>query len=165
MSDDENPTVEVEPPTDRPLRDEIAELLLGQMPGTPGPGEVSLAKQQANVVMDLLNLRGHFLPGAPPAREILEDARSFAERLVLSNLAARVLNMLAEATVENQETKATKRWISDYLEGRGHGPIGKPMLWPRALPALSMMLRQWGFEPTPGHRQYVRRAVENPTIQ
>lgn len=153
------------PAPEKPLHEEIAATLLAQATGTAGPGEEAMARQQAGAVMQLLQDRGHYLPGAPPAQQILEDAKSFAERLVLSNLALRILNMLAWAKIETPETKPARQWIDDYLEGRNHGPVGKPMLWPARLPGMAHLLRSWGFEPTPTMPPFVARSLPNPTPQ
>lgn len=111
----------------------------------------------ADRVMALLNETGHYLPGAPPAAQIVKDARSFAERLTLSNLALRVYVMLSGMTVETPETKPARKWMDDYIEGKNHGPVGQAMLWPKNLPGLSHMLRQWGFQPTPTVPPFVAR--------
>lgn len=126
---------------------------------------VSTVQWQAAAVMDLLNQRGHVLPGCPPAQRILDDAKSFAERLTLTMLALRILNMLAWMKVETPETKPARQWLDDYLEGRNHGPAGQPMLWPARLPGMAALLRDWGFMPTPTMPPYVARALPNPTMQ
>lgn len=136
-----------------------------------GEGEAQLLEicdQEAGAITLVLQSLGHVLPGAPPAQQILEDAKSFAARLTLSNLALRILNMLAWSNVQTPESKPARRWLEDYLEGRNHGPVGHPMLWPGKLPGLASLLRQWGFVPTiaaPGQASYVARAMPNPTPQ
>lgn len=134
-----------------PLRQEIEEVITGRADGAA-----------ADAVMQLLQDRGHFLPGCPPAAVILEDAKSFAERLTLSNLALRLLNMLAWSNVQTPETQPARQWLDDYLEGRNHGPVGKHMLWPTKLPGICHLLRQWGFEPTPTMPPYVTRSLPKP---
>jgi hypothetical protein len=128
-----------------------------------GPNR-SLQEWQRDAVMQLLAERGHYLPGAPPAQKILEDAKSFAERLTLSNLALRLLNMLAWSNLETPESKPARRWLDDYLEGRNHGPAGRPMLWPMSLPGICKLMRDWGFEPTPTMPPFVARSLPNPGI-
>jgi hypothetical protein len=109
--------------------------------------------------------RGHYLPGAPPAQQILEDAKSFAERLTLTTLALRILNMLAWEAIQTPESKPARRWLDDYLEGKNHGPVGHPMLWPARLPGLAHLLTEWGFQPTPTRPAFVARVLPNPTVQ
>lgn len=116
-------------------------------------------------VMQMLMERGHYLPGRPPAAVILEDAQSFAERLTLSNLALRILNMLAWSNMQTPETKPARKWLDDYLEGKNHGPVGNPMLWPTQLPGMAAMLRDWGFMPTPTQPAYVARDVAPVLMQ
>lgn len=149
----------VEEAAPRPLRDEIIDVLAVQF------GHREAATTAADDVMQLLHERGHYLPGAPPAQQILEDAKSFAERLTLSNLALRCFAMLGSLSVDTPETQPAKRWIVDYIEGKNHGPVGQPMLWPEKLPGLAHMLREWGFMPTPTTPPYVCRALPNPTVQ
>lgn len=152
---------EITQPADHSLAEEITDTLLRLRPGVlAGVEQIDQAcRDQADAVMQLLIDRGHFLPGAPPAAAILADAKSFAERLILSNLALRILNMLAWSNVVTPESKPARRWIEDYLEGRGHGPVGKAMLWPGSLPGLASLLRDWGFEPTPTLPPFVARAA------
>lgn len=143
------------------LRDDICEVL-GQT-----ASRTDRAVAASNVLQMLIN-SGHVLPGAPPAAKILEDARQFAAKLTLSNLALRILNMLAFSNVQTPETKPARQWIDDYLEGRNHGPVGHPMLWPGKMPGMASMLRDWGFIPTiahPGQPSYVAKAVKAPTVQ
>lgn len=139
------------PITPPPLRDEIAEVITGRAD-----------EAAADAVMQLLHDRGHYLPGCPPAATILADAKQFAERLTLSNLALRLLNMLAWSTVQTPETKPARKWLDDYLEGKNHGPVGKPMLWPGRMPGIAHLLREWGFEPTPTMPPYVTRSLPKP---
>lgn len=163
-------------PADHSLHDEIKDTLLRHRPNiatmrtsatTDGLEEVvdQACRDQADAVMTLLVERGHFLPGAPPARQILDDAKSFAERLTLSNLALRILNMLAWEAIQTPESKPARKWIDDYLEGRNHGPVGRPMLWPAKLPGMAHLLRQWGFEPTPTTPAFVARSIKAPGVQ
>src|SRR3546814_14796677 len=95
----------------------------------------------------ILNERGHYLPGAPCAQIILDDAKSFADRLTITTLALRLLNMLAFAHVHTPETAGARKWLDDYLEGKNHGPAGQPMLWPARTPGICALLAVWGFPP------------------
>lgn len=149
-----------EPPeAPRALRDEIAECLLALSPSPRGDADPDGCGRQADAVMALLHERGHYLPGAPPAAQILKDAEQFAGQLILATLTVRIMAMLATITVENPETKPTRKWLNDYLDGRRHGPVGKPMLWPSQLPGLASMLRQWGFQPTTTNPAFVARGA------
>lgn len=164
---------------DVPLRDEIARLIYETSQesvehpwDSMAPDEESPvlddAYDTADLIVGLLTARGHVLPGAPPAQRILEDAKQFAAKLTLSNLALRVLNMLAFNEVQTPESRPARKWIEDYLLGVNHGPVGQPMLWPGKMPGMAAMLRDWGFVPTiaiPGQPSYVARAVPNPTVQ
>lgn len=157
-------------PADHSLADAIKDVLLRLRPSALADTEQidQACRDQADAIMALLVESGHTVPGAPPAAQILADAKSFAERLMLSNLAARILNMMAWTTVQNPETKPARRWIEDYLEGKNHGPIGRPMLWPGRLPGMAKMLRDWGYVPTvalPGQASYVARAGSPATVQ
>jgi hypothetical protein len=158
------------PAPDVALADEIRDVLLNLRPHAPADVERidQACRDQADAVMALLVERGHVLPGAPPAQRILDDAKQFAMQLTLSNLALRVLNMLAFSNIQTPESKPARQWIDDYLEGRNHGPVGKPMLWPGKMPGMASLLRDWGFVPTiaaPGQPSYVARAMPNPTVQ
>lgn len=137
------------------LRDEIT-AKLAEMGGGVN------SREAANAVMAILNERGHYLPGAPCAQVILNDAKSFAERLTIVTLALRLLNMLSGVTLDTPETRPAKRWLDDYLEGKNHGPAGKPMIWPLQLPGICALLREWGFEPTPTMPPFVARSLPNP---
>jgi hypothetical protein len=125
---------------------------------------VNDAFDTADMIVHLLTERGHYLPGMPPTAQILHDAKTYAERLTLSNLALRVLNMLAWSTLETPESKPARKWIDDYLEGRNHGPVGRPMLWPARLPGMASLLRDWGFEPTPTTPAFVARTIKAPLV-
>jgi hypothetical protein len=155
----DTPTATEAPPPqpDIPLRDEVRAMI--------AVFDRADADQAADAIMQLLMERGHYMPGMPPARRILDDAKSFAERLTLSNLALRCFAMLGALLVETPETKPAKRWIIDYIEGKGHGPVGHPMLWPAKLPGLASMLTSWGFEPTPTTPPFVARSLPHPTQQ
>lgn len=149
---------EPKPLSDRPLRDELAETINKFI------DYAHCDTAAADAIMQLLQERGHYLPGAPPAARILADAKSFAERLTLSNLALRIMAMLQGLTVETPETVPAKQWLLDYLDGKNHGPAGAPMLWPTRLPGLAYVLGQWGFEPTPTTPSWVARSLPHPAM-
>lgn len=133
-----------------PLRDEILALMTGFEP------DANDAKVATDAIMHLLNERGHYLPGCPPAAQILQDAQQFAGQFMLSLLAVRLLRML-NTKIVTPETKGMERWLNDYIDGKNHGPIGKPMFWPSGLPGLADQLRKWGYMPTPTNPPYVAR--------
>jgi hypothetical protein len=152
------------------LRAHIIDKLLATRPSSLAEGEQidQACRDQGEAVLQLLIDLGHVIPGAPPASRILADAKSFAERLTLSQLALRIYSMLAWANVETPESKPARKFIEDYIDGKNHGPAGYPMLWPGKLPGLASMLRAWGFVPTiatPGAPSYVARAVPSQTVQ
>jgi hypothetical protein len=158
------------PAPEVPLQDEITDLLLQLRPSALAEAEQidQACRDQAHAVMHLLHERGHVLPGAPPTQQILADAQQFAGQLILTKLALRILNMLAWSQLQTPESKPARKWIEDYIEGRNHGPAGKPMLWPAQLPGMAQMLRDWGFQPTvatPAQPSYVARVLTNPTVQ
>lgn len=139
-----------------PLTQEILDLLLAT--------EMQRPEQIRDSIMHLLNERGHYLPGCPPAAQILNDAQQFAGQLQLAMLCVRLLRMVNTGII-TPESKPLERWLNDYIDGRNHGPIGKPMFWPQNLPGLAHQLREWGFQPTPTKPPFVARRVEQPTIQ
>lgn len=149
------------------LRDDLLRAICdpGQHP-TPDnmKGERSVAAWQRDAVMELLNERGHVLPGCPPAARIRADAEEFAAKFILAQLTIRLLRML-NAGIVTPETKGMTRWLNDYIDGRNHGPVGAPMLWPSGLKGLAGQLRTWGFQPTPTNPPFVARRVEPVTVQ
>ena len=132
-----------------PLRDEIRDLLIAT--------EMQRPEQIADALTHLLNERGHYLPGCPPAAQILQDAQQFAGQFMLAMLCVRLLRML-NTRIVTPETKGMERWLNDYIDGKNHGPVGKPMFWPGGLPGLAQQLRQWGYAPTDTRPQFVARA-------
>lgn len=142
-----------------PLAEEVKALIYATAPPPLAEGEQreKLLAAQAAAIVHLLNERGHYLPGCPPAADILKDAQQFAGQLMLSNLCVRLLRMLGTKIV-TPETKPMERWLNDYIDGRNHGPLGKPMFWPQSLPGLCQQLREWGFAPTATHPPFVSRA-------
>lgn len=145
--------------TPRPLRDEIAETLRAtvRFPSGSDAGDAERATAQAaDSIMHLLNERGHYLPGCPAASQILSDAQQFAGQLSLAMLVIRLLRIL-DTKIETPESKGTRRWLTEYIDGKNHGPVGRPMLWPGGLPGLAGMLREWGYQPTPTRPQFVAR--------
>lgn len=164
------------PKPDVPLREEIARIVyesdqssveqhFDAVKARQDLPVVNDAFDTADLIMQLLMDRGHYLPGAPPAQQILNDAKSFAERLTLSNLTVRIYSMLAWSNVQTPESKPARKWIEDYIDGKNHGPIGHAMLWPHGMPGLAQMLRDWGYMPTPTKPQYVAKALPNPGVQ
>lgn len=150
-------TAEAGPPS---LRDEILMLITQTTPLDP-----AVSKVTADAIMHLLNERGHFMPGLPPASQILSDAQQFAAKFMLAVLAVRLLRML-DTRIETPESKGMRRWLEDYLDGKNHGPIGKPMLWPSGLPGLADQMRKWGYMPTPTKPAFVaRKPAGMATIQ
>lgn len=136
----------------RQLRDQIEEVI----------SAFDDDKLRASGVMALLNETGHYLPGLPSADVILNDARRFAEELTLSNLALRLIRMTIMTGILTPESKGSERWLRDYLDGRNHGPVGKPMLWPAKLPGLAGLMRDWGYKPTPTKPAFVTRDLDKP---
>lgn len=150
---------EPSPEAPPPLRDEIAELVKANLPALREDGwkeESEASDQIASAVMHLLRERGHIIEGAPPARQILDDAQQFAAKLTLAMLCVRLVRVAA-SPIKTPESKAMERWLNDYLDGRNHGPIGKPMFWPSNLPGLCDQLRDWGFRPTDSRPKFVAR--------
>lgn len=141
------------------LREALLEALTIPSDLKPFEGVTETELLAGRVAETLISL-GHLVPGAPPANIILRDARQFAEKLTLSNLALRIMRMVTMTGIKTKESKATERWIRDYLDGKNHGPAGQPMLWPGTLPGLVALLREWGFVPTPGRPAYVARAPQ-----
>lgn len=147
--DDQNGADAPESEAVPPLRDEIRDLLIAT--------EMQRPEEIANAVTHLLNERGHYLPGCPPAAQILQDAQQFAGQFMLAMLCVRLLRML-NTRIVTPETKGMERWLNDYIDGKNHGPVGKPMFWPGGLPGLAQQLRQWGYAPTDTRPQFVARA-------
>jgi hypothetical protein len=163
------------PAPDVPLRDEIAEVIYGTSQGSverPWDPEwttpsdlpvVNDAFDTADVIMNLLTERGHVVPGVPPLLKVLADFKVTHDRLTLTMLALRTLNMLTFTEVRTPESKPARQFIDDYLLGKNHGPAGEPMLWPGRLPGLASLFREWGFMPTiafPGQPSFVARAAQ-----
>lgn len=140
----------------------------GQFPYPDNPkGDRTVSEWSRDAVMQLLVDSGNVLPGCPPAARMLKDAEQFAGQLQLAMLCVRLLRML-NTRIVTPETKGLERWLNDYIDGKNHGPIGKPMLWPGGLPGLSQQLRDWGFQPTPTRPAFVARVAPtaiNGTVQ
>lgn len=149
--DDQNGASAPEEQAVPPLRDELRELLRVSNPMAGTEDHLSGA------ILHLLNERGHYLPGCPPAAQILQDAQQFAGQFMLAMLCVRLLRML-NTRIVTPETKGMERWLNDYIDGKNHGPVGKPMFWPGGLPGLAQQLRQWGYAPTDTRPQFVARA-------
>lgn len=147
------------------LADLITDVL---MPGRPSAGacdeEIDQdTRDQAEAVAKWLLEQGHVVPGAPPAQTIIKDAQSFAAQLSLALLTIRLLRV-AYSPIKTPESKGMERWLNDYVDGRNHGPVGKPMLWPSNLAGLCEQLREWGFQPTASRPAFVARRPNKPTV-
>jgi hypothetical protein len=104
--------VDISLPADHTLDERILRLLIATA-AKEGAGAAFVAKVAKSVtdeIMALLIDTGHVLPGCPPAAKILEDAKTFHERLTLSNLALRCFAMLGSLSIATPETKPAKRW-------------------------------------------------------
>lgn len=97
--------------------------------------------------------------GLPPIPTILADARQFAEQWVLADLVVKLFRQLILGGLVLPETPAAMDWLRDYIDGNlhGHGPTGRPMIWPEKLPGICNLMRGWGFQPTPTVPGYVMR--------
>lgn len=160
MDDQTNGAVAPESDAAKPLREEIRDVLAALRP----IDHVDVEARCVDGIMHLLNERGHYLPGCPPAAQILKDAQQFAGQLQLAMLVVRLLRML-NTRIVTPETKGLEKWLNDYMDGRNHGPVGKPMLWPGGLPGLADQLRQWGYQPTPTRPAFVARVAQTMTMQ
>lgn len=131
-----------------------------------GGNGITRPEWQRDVVMQLLHDGGWVLPGLPPASKLLADAQQFAERVILAELAVRLFRHLILGGVVHTETPAAMDWLKDWIDGtmEGHGPIGKPMIWPDRLPFIAGLMRTWGFQPTPTQPPYVMRKPKPPTV-
>lgn len=119
-----------------------------------GPGlPPDLAEQTAAA----LARHGFIVEGAPTARRILADAQTFAERTILAELAVRLFRFFVLGSIVLPDTPAVMDWLKSYIDGSpDQGPLGAgPMLWPVMCPSADRVLRQWGFEATPGPIPYV----------
>lgn len=149
-----------EPATAGPpsLADQITDVLIAMRPAAGADAETidQASRDQGAAIMHLLNEEGHYLPGCPPAAQILADAQQFAAKFMLAVLCVRLFRML-DTRIETPETKGMRRWLEDYVDGRNHGPLGKPMLWPSGLPGLAQQMRTWGYQPTPTKPAFVAR--------
>lgn len=147
-----------------PLREAVRSVLVdGPLIDECRENGKPYADAHADKIMELLHARGHVLPGCPAAAQILKDAQQFAGQYTLAVLCIRLLRML-NTRIVTPETKGTEKWLNDYLDGRNHGPVGKPMLWPGGLVGLSDQLRQWGYQPTPTKPAFVARISGNAII-
>ncbi|MFL6864059.1 MAG: hypothetical protein ACJ8DZ_13780 [Allosphingosinicella sp.] len=95
----------------------------------------------------------------PPSPVLAQDARHFAERVILAELAVRLFRTLVLGGLIIDESPAAMTWLKSWIDGGvNHGPMGVgPMLWPNHLPVIAGLLRQWGFQPTPSLPAYVTR--------
>lgn len=150
-----------------PLLDEIAATLRATVRWPSGSDLADIEPvidQAAASIVHLLNERGHYLPGCPPAAQILKDAEQFAGQFMLAILCVRLLRAM-NGPIWTAERTAIERWLFDYIDGKNHGPVGKPMFWPQNLPGLCQQLREWGYAPTATRPPFVARAIKSPTLQ
>lgn len=108
-------------------------------------------------VADALISAGLVVEGAPPARKILTDAQTFAERTILAELTVRLFRFYIMGSLVLPDTPAAMDWLRSFVDGtNGQGPLGAgPMLWPVMIPSAASLLTRWGFEPTPSVPAYV----------
>lgn len=152
------------------LSEAIKGAVLKHRPGALADAEQidQAARDQADAVMSVLDAMGYIVPGVPALAVVLRDFKVTHDRLTLTMLALRILNMLAFSEVVTPESKPARQFIDDYLQGKNHGPAGEPMLWPGRLPGLANLLREWGFVPTialPGQASFVARAQPPVVVQ
>lgn len=119
--------------------------------------ERSISEWSRDAVMKTLVDDGWIVPGVPPCRQVLADARQLHDEIVLTKLVARFFRVIILGAVIIPDTPAAMDWLRDYIDGTHtvHGPLGRPMLWPDRLPAVTALLRDWGFQPTPTQPPYV----------
>lgn len=99
---------------------------------------------------------GYAVEGAPPARSILTDAQTFAERTILAELVVRLFRFYIMGSIVLPDTPLAMDWLKSFIDGVGHGPLGAgPLRWPRMVPSACKLLEKWGFEPTPSDPPYV----------
>jgi hypothetical protein len=114
--------------------------------------------QQGKAVLNVLQTLGWVLPGVPPVKQVLADARQFSDELVLHKLVIRFFRVMILGGVVLTDTPAAMDWLRDYVDGTHtvHGPLGKPMIWPGRLTQVCDLLRGWGFQPTPTNPQWIQ---------
>jgi hypothetical protein len=120
--------------------------------------DCGLTTAKAAEVVDLLVDKGHVVPHAAPARKLLTDAQTFAERTVLAELVVRLFRTLVLGGIVLEDTPKAMSWLKSFIDGdqRNHGPLGAgPMMWPDHLPTVCGLLIKWGFMRTPGQPGYV----------
>lgn len=152
------------PADDVPLPVKLQAAIMAEFPSplAEGPQRADAVAKQTAAVMKVLVDEGHVVPGVPPLTRVLSDFKVTHDKLTLTTLALRILNMLAFTEIQTPESKPARKFIDDYLAGVNHGPAGEPMLWPGRLPGLANLLREWGFVPTialPGQPSFVARAA------
>lgn len=166
MNDSTIPQADMITATPAPLEEQLLRAISdpGQFPlADNAKGERTVSEWSRDAVVQVLHGGGWVIPGAPPASRLLDDARQFAERTILSELAVRLFRTLVLGNIVLPETPAAMDWLKEWIDGsrQGHGPIGKPMIWPDRLPGVANLLRQWGFQPTPTVPPYVMRQPQN----
>lgn len=84
----------------------------------------------------------------PPTPQMFLDVRSYAERLVLAELVARLFQFYFLGGIVLPDSPAAIDWLKSYLNGAGHGPLGHPLRWPGMVASAHNILVRWGFQPT-----------------
>lgn len=90
--------------------------------------------------------------GLEEASDALTTLSDVAVRM---ELALRMINHFAMGPIALPESGMVRDWIKDWIEGRNHGPVGGPMLWPAASKLACAQLRGWGFTRSEGNPGYV----------
>lgn len=162
MVNDTRPAEDQITATPAPLEEQLLRAITdpGQYPLADNErGPRTLQEWQRDAVRTVLTGGGWVLPGVPPVSKVLADAQQFAERTVLAELAVRLFRTLVLGNFVHAETPKAMDWLQDWIDGNieGHGPIGRPMIWPDRIPFVAGLLRQWGFMPTPTVPPYVTR--------
>lgn len=98
----------------------------------------------------------------PPTPQMFADVRSYAERLVLTELVCRLFRFYILGGVVTPDTPLVMDWLKSYMDGTGHGPLGHPLRWPRMCPSAISILQRWGYEPTPGDPPFVAKSASGP---
>lgn len=144
-------------PSDRMITSEsLTDFLMDAAHGPDLPP--LMARQTAAALIR----NGLVVEGAPSARRILSDAQTFAERTILAELAVRLFRFFVLGSIVLPDTPAVMDWLKSYIDGSpDQGPLGAgPMLWPVMCPSADRVLRDWGFEATPGPIPFVIKRRE-----
>lgn len=84
----------------------------------------------------------------PPTPQMFVDVRAYAEQLMLARLVADLFRFYILGGLVLPDTPRTMDWLKSYMDGNGHGPVGRPMRWPGLIPSANNILLRWGYEPT-----------------